>query len=92
MGKTTISVESATRDRLAAWAARHGRPMGEEIEVLLDIAERNEFWEKVSIGYADGYAGGDDDEFPEYADLPAVGPFPTPPEMIDDVPSTVHDR
>ena len=92
MGKTTISVESSTRDRLAAWAARHGRPMGEQIELLLDIAEEREFWEKVSAGYANGYAGGNDDEYPEYAHLAAVGPFPTPPEMVDDIPPTVHDR
>ena len=92
MGKTTISVESRIRDRLAAWAAQHGRSMGEEIEVLLDVAERNEFWEQVSIGYAHGYEPAREDEFPEYAHLPAAGPFPTPPEMVDDIPPTVHDR
>ena len=92
MSKTTISVESSTRDRLAAWAARHGRPMGEEIEVLLDIAEHHEFWEQVSAGYANGYAPGPADEYAEYAHLPALGPFPTPPEMVDDIPPTVHDR
>ncbi|GIF51931.1 hypothetical protein Afe04nite_64700 [Asanoa ferruginea] len=93
MGKTTISVESRIRDRLAAWAAAHGRPMGEEIDVLLDIAERNEFWERVSVGYAHGHvATPAEEEFPEYADLPAAGPFPTPPDMVDDIPQTVHDR
>ncbi|MDG4823555.1 hypothetical protein O7635_17010 [Asanoa sp. WMMD1127] len=92
MGKTTISVESGVRDRLAAWAARHGRSMGEEIEVLLEIAEEHEFWEKVSAGYANGYAGGNDDEYPEYAHLGPVGPIPPPPEMVDDIPLTVHDR
>jgi hypothetical protein len=92
MGKTTISVESSTRDRLAAWAAQHGRPMGEEIEVLLDIAEAHEFWEKVSEGYAHGYAGGDDDDYPEYAHLPRIGPIPSPPDMVDDIPQTIYDR
>ncbi|MEV4538324.1 hypothetical protein AB0J82_31545 [Asanoa sp. NPDC049518] len=92
MGKTTISVETRTRDRLSAWAAKHGRAMGEEIEVLLDIAEHHEFWEQVSRGYANGYAGGDDDEFPEYAHLGPVGPIPPPPDMVDDIPPTIHDR
>ncbi|WP_203712894.1 hypothetical protein [Asanoa siamensis] len=60
--------------------------------MLLDIAERNEFWEQVSAGYADGYAPAPADEYPEYADLPQLGPFPTPPEMVDDIPPTVYDR
>jgi hypothetical protein len=92
MGKTTISVDTRTRDRLSAWAAKHGRAMGEEIEVLLDIAERKEFWERVSVGYASGYAGGDDDEYPEYAHLGPVGPIPSDPDMVDDIPTTVLDR
>jgi hypothetical protein len=60
--------------------------------VLLDIAERNEFWEKVSAGYANGYEPAPDDEYPEYAHLGRVGPIPPPPEMVDDIPLTVHDR
>jgi hypothetical protein len=91
MAKTTISVDSRVRDRLAALAARHGRPLGEEIEVLLDIAEQGEFWLRVSAGYAHDPAVAAHDEFPEYADLPVSPPLPTPPEMLDDVPSTVAD-
>lgn len=93
MAKTTISIESMIRDRLAALAARHGRPLGEEIAVLLDIAERQDFWLQVSAGYAhDPATGHADDDFPEYADLPPSPSLPTPPEMLDDVPLTAADR
>jgi hypothetical protein len=52
------------------------------------MADRDEFWERVSVGYADRHLASADEEFPEYADLPAAGPLPTPPDMVADIPLT----
>jgi predicted transcriptional regulator len=86
MAKTTISLDSEVRDRLAALAEAHGRPMGEEIAYLIDRAEKRDFWVEVAAGYRHG-AGEefpDEDEFPEYAHLATGRTYPTPPEMLDD--------
>ena len=94
MAKTTISLDSEVRDRLAALAEEHGRPMGEEIAYLIDLAVKHDFWVKVDAGYRHG-AGGeapDDDEFPEYAHLATGQTYPTPPDMIDDAPRIAADR
>jgi hypothetical protein len=86
MAKTTISIDSAVRDRLATLAEAHGRPMGEEIAYLIDVADERDFWTEVSIGYSHGSAGesSDVDEFPEYADLGPEQTYPTPDDMHDD--------
>ena len=86
MAKTTISVDSEVRDRLAALAEKHGRPMGEEISLLIDLAEARDFWTEVSVGYSHGAADetSDVDEFPEYAHLGPERSYPTPPDMLDD--------
>jgi len=71
--KTTISLDAAVRDRLASLAVRHGRTMGEQIVVMIEAAEEQEFWVNVSAGYADIAAGGVEivvhDDYPEYAHL-----------------------
>jgi predicted transcriptional regulator len=94
MTKTTISLDSEVRDRLAALAEQHGRPMGEEIAYLIDLAVKHDFWSEVTVGYSHG-AGGevpDDDEFPEYAHLATGQTYPTPPDMMDDAPRVATDR
>jgi hypothetical protein len=75
--KTTISVSARTRDRLAALASRHGRTLGEQLDVLIDEAEERTFWADVSHGYAAVPSGLDvvvDDEYPEYSQH-RVGPI-----------------
>jgi hypothetical protein len=72
--KTTVSLDSDLRDRLAASAARHNRTMAEEIEALLEAADEREFWVNVQRGYAVGDVMIDDD-YPEYAHL-SVGKIP----------------
>jgi plasmid stability protein len=44
---TTIRVEAAIRDRLAALAAAHGRSLGAELGALLDEA----MWQGIEAGY-----------------------------------------
>lgn len=94
MAKTTISVDVKTRDRLAALANRHHRPLGEELAALLDEAERRDFWAEVSAGYqlqpAEPYDAAD--EFPEYRDMTGPGALPTPPDLADDMSDVTRDR
>jgi hypothetical protein len=76
--KTTISVSTRTRDRLAALASRHERTLGDQLDALLDEAEDRAYWDDVSAGYAalppelDVVVA---DEYPEYAHH-RVGPIP----------------
>jgi hypothetical protein len=44
---TTIRVEPEVRDRLAAWAASHGRSLGAELEAMLDEM----MWQGIEAGY-----------------------------------------
>jgi predicted transcriptional regulator len=70
--KTTVSLESSLRDRLAELAARHGRTMGEQIAAMVEVAEGHDFWDRVSAGYADLAQGVEvvvHDDYPEYAHL-----------------------
>jgi PemK-like, MazF-like toxin of type II toxin-antitoxin system len=70
MAKTTISLDTTVRDRLAALARRHGRPLGEELAVLLHYAEGREFWDEVSVGCAHPDPSEEPaEEFPEYRAL-----------------------
>jgi len=76
--KTTISVSTRTRDRLAALASRHERTLGEQLDALIDEAEERAYWDDVSAGYAALPRGLDivvADEYPEYAEH-RVGPIP----------------
>jgi plasmid stability protein len=47
MAMTTIRVETAVRDRLAARAQAHGRSLGAELSVMLDEMT----WQGVEAGY-----------------------------------------
>lgn len=47
MGATTIKVSVATRDRLKAHAAQYGEPLAAHVEQLLDLAEREERFERL---------------------------------------------
>lgn len=90
MAKTTMTVDSAIRDRLAALAKRHHRSLGAELAALLDVVERRDFWADVSMAYEHQPAEPYDafDEFPEYRDLKAP-PLATPPDLQDDAQAAV---
>jgi plasmid stability protein len=47
MGITTIRVEQAVRNRLAARAARHGRSLGAELDALLGELD----WQAIEVAY-----------------------------------------
>ena len=47
MTVTTIKVSVATRDRLKEHAARYGEPLAAHVERLLDLAEREERFERL---------------------------------------------
>lgn len=94
--KTTITVDSTVRDRLSVLARHHQRALGDELAALLGDAEARLFWERVSDGYArEGRfdPGGDaTSEFPEYVELAARGPLPTPEDLADDIGKYPADR
>lgn len=97
MTKTTITVDSAVRDRLAGLAHHHHRALGDELAALLDGAETRLFWEQVLAGYGrqreePGAADDAAPEFPEYAELAAVGPLATPADLVDEMPEHPTDR
>jgi hypothetical protein len=48
MGITTIKVESAVRDRLAALAERDGRSLGEEVGALVALRESQQWFDQLS--------------------------------------------
>ena len=52
MTATTIKVSRATRDRLKAHAALRGETLGEHLERLLDLAEREERFEALRTAIA----------------------------------------
>lgn len=52
MTSTTIKVATSTRDRLKAHAAQHGETLGEHVERLLDLAEREERFEALRTAIA----------------------------------------
>lgn len=87
MAKTTISVDTKTRDRLAELANRHHRPLGEELAALLDDAERRDFWNGIAQSYERPHEQPYDaaEEFPEYRDLKGPGDLATPPDLADDM-------
>ena len=58
MTATTIKVSMATRDRLKAHAAQYGEPLGAHLERLLDLAEREERFERLRDAIADTSAQG----------------------------------
>jgi hypothetical protein len=93
--KTTVSLDSGVRDRLAALAIHHGRTMGEEIAAMVAVAEEREFWDEVSARYADIQAAGMDvvvhDDYPEYAHL-RVGDVPAEGEHNDATPAAKRRR
>jgi hypothetical protein len=97
MSRTTITVDSTVRDRLADLARAHHRALGDELASLLDDAEERLFWERVSAGYArpwDEPATTDDAaaEFPEFAGVEPRGPLPTPAALADDMPDYLDGR
>lgn len=47
MAMTTIRVEAAVRDRLAARASMHGRSLGAELQAMLDEM----MWQGIEAGY-----------------------------------------
>lgn len=53
MTATTIKVSTATRDRLKAHAAQYGEPLSAHLERLLDLAERDERFERLGNAIAD---------------------------------------
>jgi hypothetical protein len=93
--KTTVSLDSGVRDRLAALAIRHGRTMGEEIASMVEATEAQEFWNEVTTRYADVQAAGMDvvvhDDYPEYAHL-KVGDVPAEGEHNDPAPTPKRRR
>ncbi len=93
--KTTVSLDTETRDRLAALATLHGRTMGEQIAAMVEAAEDQDFWNQVSRGYADIQAVGADvvvhDDYPEYAHLSA-GEIPAEGDHNEEPPPRTRRR
>jgi antitoxin MazE7 len=48
---TTIKVDTAVRDRLAALAKESGRTLGQEVAVLVERAEQGSFWDDIAHDY-----------------------------------------
>jgi len=93
--KTTVSLDGDVRDRLAALAARHRRTMGDQIAAMVEAAEKREFWDRVSSGYADVQTVGGDvvihDDYPEYAHL-RVGEIPAEGDHNVELPTPAKAR
>lgn len=52
MTSTTIKVSRATRDRLKAHAAQRGETLGEHVEHLLDLADREDRFDALRAAVA----------------------------------------
>jgi hypothetical protein len=48
---TTIKVDTAVRDRLAALAKASGRTLGQEVAALVERAEQGSFWDDIAHDY-----------------------------------------